>query len=202
MKILKIFNDKNYTDKKFHKDYPTHYHLREAMKTQKNPDIRKVYLALHHIYKSRGHHLFKEQSFSNGTIEATLNKLLTTLHIDLDIKKVTKICLSKDNTTNKVKAFKEITNDKQTQEIFRLIFGGSVSLDKIYNMDEYKELDSNVKTISFKNKNYDEIRHEYETVLNDNIELLDKIKLVYDVKKDSLKATYAYENFWSEDLLM
>jgi len=187
-----LFNDKNYTDKKFHKDYPTHYHLREAMKTQKNPDIRKVYLALHHIYKSRGHHLFEEQSFSNGTIETTLNELLTTLNINLDTKKVTEICLSKDNTTNKVKAFKEITNDKQIQEIFRLIFGGSVSLDKLYNMDEYKELDSNVKRISFKNKNYDEVRHEYETVLNDNIELLDKIKLVYDaiilanIKKDGL----------------
>ena len=101
-----LFNYNNYTDKKFHKDYPTHYHLREAMKTQKNPDIRKVYLALHHIYKSRGHHLFEEQSFSNGTIETTLNELLTTLNINLDTKKVTKICLSKDNTTNKVKAFK------------------------------------------------------------------------------------------------
>jgi hypothetical protein len=29
-------------------------------------------------------------------------------------------------------------------------------------------------------------------------EMPTEIKLVYDVKKDSLKATYAYENFWSE----
>ena len=53
-------------------------------------------------------------------------------------------------------------------------------LRKIYDLPEYKELDSSVKSISFKNKIYDDVRHEYESAIGDNIELLDKIKLVYD----------------------
>ena len=65
-------------------------------------------------------------------------------------------------------------------------------LRKIYDLPEYKELDSSVKSISFKNKIYDDVRHEYESAIGDNIELLDKIKLVYDaiilseIKKDGL----------------
>lgn len=142
--------------------------------------------------KSRGHHLFEGQSFTNSTVEVALQELLNTLNLTVDLNKSIEICLRKDNTTNKAKAFKELTDDKRLQEIFRLIFGGNVALEKIYDLPEYKELDSSVKSISFKNKIYDDVRHEYESAIGDNIELLDKIKLVYDaiilseIKKDGL----------------
>ena len=187
-----LFADEFYTDKHFNKQYPTTYHLRESMKSEVKPDIRKVYLALHHIMKSRGHHLFVGQSFTNGTVEVALQELLNTLNLTVDLNKAIEICLRKDNTTNKAKAFKELTDDKRLQEIFRLIFGGNVALEKIYDLPEYKELDSSVKSISFKNKIYDDVRPEYESAIGDNIELLDKIKLVYDaiilseIKKDGL----------------
>ena len=187
-----LFADEFYTDKHFNKQYPTTYHLLESMKSEVKPDIRKVYLALHHIMKSRGHHLFVGQSFTNGTVEVALQELLNTLNLTVDLNKAIEICLRKDNTTNKAKAFKELTDDKRLQEIFRLIFGGNVALEKIYDLPEYKELDSSVKSISFKNKIYDEVRNEYESAIGDNIELLDKIKLVYDaiilseIKKDGL----------------
>jgi len=46
------------TDKQYHLDYPTIYHLRHALMTQdKQFDIRMVYLALHHIVKYRGNFL-------------------------------------------------------------------------------------------------------------------------------------------------
>ena len=46
-----IFNDKDYTDKDYYKDYPTIYHLRSKLMTEITPDIRKVFLAIHHIIK-------------------------------------------------------------------------------------------------------------------------------------------------------
>ena len=53
-----LFVDKDYTDKDYHKEYPTIYHLRKMlMETEKVPDIRLVYLAIHHMMKHRGHFL-------------------------------------------------------------------------------------------------------------------------------------------------
>lgn len=176
-----LFNDKNYTDIEYNKQYPTIFHLRAALMTEENPDIRKVYLALHNIMKSRGHFLFDGLSVDTGSFDSTLGTLLTKLGVEgIDIAKVKAICTSKGNTTAKVKDFKELTNNVRVQEIFRLIFGGSVALEKIYGVEEYKELDSNVKTISFKNKVYDEVRSDYEVVLGTDIDLLDSIKRVYD----------------------
>ena len=54
-----LFVDSNYTDKDYHKQFPTIYHLRKwLMETKETPDIRLVYLALHHMMKHRGHFLF------------------------------------------------------------------------------------------------------------------------------------------------
>ena len=47
-----LFADNNYTDVDFHRDYPTMYHLRNALATQDGPfDVRLVYLAIQHIAK-------------------------------------------------------------------------------------------------------------------------------------------------------
>ena len=54
-----LFRDPGFTDKEYHKRYPTAYHLRHELMTSSEPhDIRLVYLALHHIMKSRGHFLY------------------------------------------------------------------------------------------------------------------------------------------------
>ena len=54
-----IFADHDYTDKNYHKQFPTIYHLRKwLMETSDTPDIRLVYLAMHHLVKHRGHFLF------------------------------------------------------------------------------------------------------------------------------------------------
>lgn len=54
-----LFADRAFTDKDYHKRYPTVYHLRsELVRSQEPHDVRLVYLALHHIMKSRGHFLY------------------------------------------------------------------------------------------------------------------------------------------------
>ena len=91
------------------------------------------------------------------------------------------IALQKKNLSDKNNDVKKLyPKEKQLQEIFKLIFGGKTSLDKIYEMEEYKELDASVKSISFKEKVYEEVRPDYEQILSNYIELLDLAKLVYD----------------------
>ena len=183
-----IFNDKDYTDKDYYKEYPTIYHLRTKLMTEENPDIRKVFLAIHHILKNRGHFLLQGQSFKDGNLNNLIKELLKLdiLHIGFDVTeeavgKITEISLVKKNLKDKLNDIKELyPKEKQLLEVFRLIFGGKTSLDKLFVIDEYKELDASVKSVSFKEKIYEEVRHDYEQVLSNYIELLDLAKLVYD----------------------
>lgn len=65
-----LFNDKDLTDKEYYKDFPTIYHLRNAMVNgltinghyydpKKQFDIREVYLVLAHMIKYRGNFLME-----------------------------------------------------------------------------------------------------------------------------------------------
>mgnify|MGYP000846522288 CR=1 FL=1 len=183
-----LFNDKDYTDKDYYKEYPTIYHLRSSLMTEKNPDIRKVYLAIHSILKNRGHFLLQGQSFSDSNIDSVIKELLELDIVNIDfevtdevIYSLKEIALQKKNLSDKNNDVKKLyPKEKQLQEIFKLIFGGKTSLDKIYEMEEYKELDASVKSISFKEKVYEEVRPDYEQILSNYIELLDLAKLVYD----------------------
>ena len=63
-----LFNDAGYTDKDFHKEYPTVYHLRRAFIEGKDiRDPRLLYLAVHHIINNRGHFLFEGMDLSKVT---------------------------------------------------------------------------------------------------------------------------------------
>ena len=183
-----IFNDNDYTDKDYYKEYPTIYHLRTKLMSEDNPDLRKVFLAIHHILKNRGHFLLQGQSFKDGNLNNLIKELLELdiLHIGFDVteevvSKIVTISLEKKTLTDKVNDLKKLyPKEKQLLEVFRLIFGGKTSLDKLFAIDEYKELDASVKSVSFKEKIYEEVRHDYEQVLSNYIELLDLAKLVYD----------------------
>ena len=183
-----IFNDKNYNDKDYYKEYPTIYHLRSSLMSEKEPDIRKVFLAIHHILKNRGHFLLQGQSFKDGNINNLIKELLELdiLHHDLEVndeivENIKNIAIEKKNLTEKVNGLKKLfPKEKQLLEVFRVILGGKSSLDKVFAIEEYKELDASVKSISFKEKVYEEVRHDYEQILSNYIELLDLAKLVYD----------------------
>lgn len=83
-----IFNDRS--DQDYYQDYPTIYHLRQALMTEKRPfDIREIYLAIHHIVKYRGHFLtggaakdFQPGKLDLATYFETINAQLAALFID------------------------------------------------------------------------------------------------------------------------
>lgn len=55
-----LFNDADFKDKDYHKEYPTIWHLRNAIISapeNKHFDLRLYYLAIEHIIKHRGHFL-------------------------------------------------------------------------------------------------------------------------------------------------
>jgi len=207
-----IFNDKDYTDKDYYKEYPTIYHLRTKLMTEENPDIRKVFLAIHHILKNRGHFLLQGQSFKAGNLNNLIKELLELdiLHVGFEVTekvvdKIADISLEKKTSKDKLNDIKELyPKEKQLLEVFRLIFGGKPSLDKLFAIDEYKELDAAIKSVSFKEKIYEEVRHDYEQVLSNYIELLDLAKLVYDsiilsdIKKEGKTLSESKVDFYNK----
>ena len=187
-----LFNDNNYKDYDFYKQYPTIFHLRnELIKNPEKKDIRLVYLAIHSIFKSRGHFLFEGQNLKEiKNFETLYNNLIAFLEdnginksIDKDnLEKLEKIvCDSGKGLKDKEKEFKEIFNsDKQLVAIFKLSVGSSVSLNDLFDTDEYKKGEVEKEKISFREQIYEDDKPIYYSILGEKIELLDIAKSFYD----------------------
>lgn len=187
-----LFNDDNYKDYDFYKQYPTIFHLRnELVKNPEKKDIRLVYLALHSIFKSRGHFLFEGQNLKDiKNFETLYNNLIAFLE-DNDIYKNIDsnyignleniICDSKKGLKDKGKEFKEIFNlDKQLVAFFKLSVGSSVSLNDLFDTDEYKKGEVEKEKISFREQIYEDDKPIYYSILGEKIEFLDIAKSFYD----------------------
>ena len=187
-----LFNDDNYKDYDFYKQYPTIFHLRnELIKNPEKKDIRLVYLALHSIFKSRGHFLFEGQNLKDiKNFETLYNNLIAFLE-DNDIYKNIDsnyignleniICDSKKGLKDKEKEFKEIFNsDKQLVAFFKLSVGSSVSLNDLFDTDEYKKGEVEKEKISFREQIYEDDKPIYYSILGEKIEFLDIAKSFYD----------------------
>ncbi|MEE0740649.1 type II CRISPR RNA-guided endonuclease Cas9 [Ruminococcus sp.] len=183
-----LFNDSDYTDKEYYKDYPTISHLKvDLLEKDKKFDIRLIYLAVHHIIKKRGHFLFDDISADDeitfdigfnslndyledcGFERVTLNNkddfTKTLLDKKIKVKDKTKLLLEHAGYTKK---------DKQKEALFTLISGGSGNIADLYDDESLKELKS------IKLANYENFEAELSEVLGDDFELINRIKAVYD----------------------
>lgn len=188
-----LFNDESYTDREYHKEFPTIYHLRKALiEGNRQYDIRLVYLALHHIIKHRGHFLFEGQEMKNVTsFDNVYEELIQCLgdnfdRVDIDcssIESVKAVLTSREMTkTDKEKKLKELfaveKSDKQMIAVVGLLAGTTKKLSDLYND---KSLDENEKTkVCFSDAGYEDTRMELDSVLQEKAYVLDKLKAVYD----------------------
>ena len=69
-----LFINEDYTDQDYFKAYPTIYHLRAELMKDGTDDIRKLFLAVHHILKYRGNFLYEGASFDSNA--STLDDVL------------------------------------------------------------------------------------------------------------------------------
>ena len=189
-----LFNDENYTDKDYHKEFPTIYHLRNALcKENKKFDIRLVYLAIHHILKNRGHFIFEGQKFSDiknfENLFKETSEFLKKYGIsteDIDIEELEKaICnnKSKNEKESNIKNILKKNLNKEFLEVFlTCAIGSEVSINKVLGIE--KELNIDLSKVVYENE-----RSEYEAVLGDDIELIDYCKKIYDfiILKNILK---------------
>lgn len=187
-----LFVDTDYTDKDFHKQFPTIYHLRDwLMDTDDIPDIRLVYLAIHHMMKHRGHFLLAGDISQIKEFNNTFKQFIDNLkmeeldwNIELVEEKIEEIeNILKDRhstrTDKKIKLIKTLSAKSLCEKaVLTLISGGTVKLSDIFGD---KELDKTERPkICFADSGYDDYIAEVELELGEVYYIIESAKAVYD----------------------
>ena len=200
-----LFNDADYTDRDFHREFPTAYHLRDALMKQpkRKFDIRLIYLAIAHIMKSRGNFLYQGATFdANAAFDDNYHKLTSRMAETLGIRVPEKTemrvhdALQMKGIKRKSEELQKIWSAKGNKallEIIKLLAGGKAKLSTIFtlkNDDSNDELveslkaveEAELKDFSFSKADYDEsFLPILESVLDDNtLEMFEYAKKIYD----------------------
>lgn len=182
-----LFADGAYTDKQYHSEYPTIYHLRSDLQSKPVRDLRLYYLALHHIVKYRGHFLFDgdmESVRDADRLFNDLNDICAELYSECDVVPEFSVKFSREakallidgrkGLRDKQAALEAIFgNDVLTKEIIRGITGGKIS-PKVLFGEEYNA----EKSFSLKELTEEEFE-AMQSTFGDNYVLLEKIKAIY-----------------------
>lgn len=182
-----LFADKNYTDKDFHREYQTIYHLRkELCDGKKKVDIRLFYLAIHHIIKYRGHFLYDGSLAEIRNISklfAELNDACEEVFGDdapsFDIEKAEefkKKATEKKGLNDKCKEIIALfgVKDDLSKNIIKYIVGSKVAPKAVFG-EQYAD----EKSFSFKEVSDEEFEGKREG-FGDDFVLLEKMREIYN----------------------
>lgn len=187
-----LFVDGKYTDKDYHKQFPTIYHLRNwLMETEETPDIRLVYLALHHIIKHRGHFLFSGSLDSVRNFGGTFSQFCESIRnegLDFDLSldgaeyDEIETVLKESSLTRSAKKSRLIKNLKAEtpceKGVIALLCGSSVKLSDVFGNPE---LDNAEKPkICFAENSYSDNAGTYESELKEQYYIIEQAKAIYD----------------------
>lgn len=189
--VYNLFVDKSYTDKEFYQQYPTMYHLRYALATQKGPfDVRLLYLAVQHIAKHRGHFLFDNLDASkvndfNAVFSEVENYVRDEMGIEdwscQNIDELAKVlCDVNLGRTTKQKAMQSLlpAQTKQQKAIIQLFSGGKAKLAELFVDEELDECEK--KSVSFQDDDLNEFEPVLTAALGERYEWLLRFKAIYD----------------------
>lgn len=177
-----LFADENFTDKDYMKKYPTIYHLRKELATEKEAhDVRLVYLAIRHIIKNRGHFLFDVDG-ENSSLETVFGAFLQNLReikdvdLDIDLNEAYNILTKKASKPDRVKEIIALCsptreNKKVVEKLFALIIGGTAKISDILETES---------TISICFDAGDEKLLEAQDEIGEDFDLILSAKAVYD----------------------
>lgn len=202
-----LFNDMLYTDKNFSCDYPSIYHLRSSLiHSDKKFDIRLIYIAIHHILKSRGHFLFdSDMDESENTLSYAINQLKNHIfdQYDMDFSLSDEQAFEKEILNNKIsvsekkkRLTKLVISEKNEeaelnlQAVASVLSGSTVKLSELFCDDKLK--DEEIKSICLKN-NIDETYDKLCEFLDNKAELILVMKSVFDAARlQNIKGEHAY----------
>lgn len=197
-----LFNDSGYTDVDYYREYPTIYHLRKALMEKGSDDVRKLYLAVHHIIKYRGNFLYKGDfgdcadidealarlntaimRYNESIIQAKVGDILNALgvidYVDGRTKSdLNRVLSQKGTITHIQQLMSQVLTSTNSKTLYLLIgiLGGKINVAYLFG-ENYKH----IKSFSF-TENYDEI---VEPELLNELEeyeksVIDALRIVYN----------------------
>lgn len=184
-----LFGDKTFTDREYHRTYPTIYHLRKELISSQEPhDVRLVYLAIHHIMKNRGHFLYGDLSLDaislerglerlNGALEGESAATLSTQRLDEVRETLMDSKLRKSGKKTKLLELFDIGKEKTTTSaVVELLAGSKVSLSALYG----EEVSSDELQKFSLEDDFEGVEGPLLSAVGDRIELVLAAKEVYD----------------------
>ncbi len=187
-----FFNDSDYQDRDYHKEYPTIHHLIcDLMDGKTKKDVRLLYLAIVYLVAHRGHFLNEvDKDDVEGVLdfERIYNEFLSFFGFPIwscEAKPLSEILKKKIGITAKEKELISLIfagkKPKKTEDdlydsalIVKLLAGGKVKPDALYDNEAYSEVSS--VSLSMKDEDFEAILGE----LGDEGELLIHLKKLYD----------------------
>ncbi len=189
-----IFNDPDYSDADYYKQYPTIFHLRkELIDNKEEHDVRLVFLAVYNLFKRRGHFL-NEGLNINATTDISeayirANNALQEYYEDIEfpceitVDELINVLCNKDiSRTRKSELLCDLFGiDKKKEKVkvnlVKLICGLSCKLKDIF-VDV--ELEDEKLSIQFSDSSYSEKELEIAPKLGDAMQILETLKSFYD----------------------
>ena len=201
-----IFNDRNYTDKDYYREYPTIFHLRkELIENNHAPyDVRFIYLAVMNLFKRRGHFLNSSLTVENASSSLELKDAYSEFINVIDEVMVEELSLNfpRNNEINdeKLSELKNILasskisrkvknekirgllgvdkKNKREIEVINGFVGLQVDCNKLFDIDK---TDNEIKA-KFSDFSYSESEPEIlEKIGDENASVLLAIKKIYDI---------------------
>ena len=190
-----LFNDKDYSDSDFYKDYRTIYHLRKYLvETKEKAEPRKIYLALHHMIKYRGNFLYQGQSLDMvDSVQKAFQYLIGELGEQLEIEwekgehfDDIESILKDKSIGKKTKQEKIITiltekygDKKYVKEITSAFFGYSFNLTVIMKNEDLVDESGKPIKISFSDSKYEEMEVSLQDQLAEQFTVVEALKQIY-----------------------
>lgn len=192
-----IFNDSNYTDVDYYREYPTIYHLRKELIENPEPhDVRLIYLALLNMFKRRGHFLNSGIGESNNerSLEEIYHDFVNSVSENtgecfdvnnIDYSEMQNILSSRDlSRTQKVEELATVLHidlkNKKYKEYLRAICGLKINAYTLFS-EQLSEANTKID-ICVSDVSYDEKIDEYISILGDELfQIIGYIKEIYDI---------------------
>lgn len=190
-----IFNDDNYNDAQYYKEFPTVFHLRkELLENKETHDVRLVYLAIANMFKHRGHFLNSGLG-SEENISAREDVLADYFSLISEIRELTItdknmadqvytiLGNSEYSRTQKkeelIKLLKfDIKSDKEKIPFISILCGLNVKVGDLFPNVDFED---NKYAICFNVASYDDkIAEIVEKIGEDKYPIIEAAKSVYD----------------------
>lgn len=197
-----LFDDPEYKDKDFFKEYPTIYHLQKDIifNGKKKFDIRHIYLAAHHLIKYRGNFIKEGETLN---IEEFTESLVTDAFKELSdfFDEIEYLAAQNLFIEENIKKYKEILSDKSIggmtktaerlfdtfeikdrylKNMIKLSLGGSIKLSQMFDENIVDKADGK-QSVDFKGESFEEKYMEITTILGEEyMALIDALKTLYD----------------------